>query len=118
MKKQVKMARNAMAQDTSTDQIESKELIGKMAWGLVQDTADLKAECEGIANADDFLKELAANFLKEPALAARAETYDALGLPPPDETGAPLSFFLARKSSRRARADAEPFAPPSYPPSL
>jgi hypothetical protein len=88
---QVKMARNAMAQDTSTDHIESKKLIGSVAWGIVQDTAELKAACDGIDNLDDFIKALAENFLKEPALGARAETYEALGLPPPDESGAPHS---------------------------
>ena len=58
------------------------------AWGIVQDTAELKAACDGIDNLDDFVKALAENFLKEPALGARAETYEALGLPPPDESGA------------------------------
>ena len=59
----------------------------QVAWGIVQDTPELKAECEGINSEQGFIQALAANFLLAPALEARAETYEALGLPPPDETG-------------------------------
>ena len=92
---QLAMASKAMAADTSEDRIESKKMIARMAWGLVQDTAALKTECEGIQAEEDFIQALAANFLVEPALAARAETYATLGLPPPDESGGSITSRAA-----------------------
>lgn len=60
----------------------------QVAYGIVQDTPELNEACSSVKNEQDFIQALAAHFLKEPALSARAETYDTLGLPPPDETGA------------------------------
>ena len=54
----------------------------------MQDTPELKEACSKVTSEQAFIQALAAHFLKEPALSARAETYDNLGLPPPDETGA------------------------------
>lgn len=94
---QVKMARAAMAGDTSTDHIESKKMIAKVAFGIVADTAELKTICAHIPDELQFIAALANNFLKEPALTARQKTYEALGLPPPDETGGSLTSRIAGK---------------------
>ena len=73
--------------------------LDQVAWGIVQDTAELKAACEGINSEQSFVQALAANFLIEPALSARAATYEALGLPPPDETGGSLTSRIAGPKS-------------------
>ena len=58
-----------------------------MAYGIVQDTPELKALCSSVESEQTFIKALAEHFLHEPALSARAEVYQNLGLPPPDESG-------------------------------
>ena len=53
----------------------------------MQDTPELKDLCSAVTSEQAFIQALAEHFLKEPALSARRETYENLGLPPPDETG-------------------------------
>jgi hypothetical protein len=93
-----KQAASAMAQDTSTDHIDSKAIIAKVLYGFYQDEPSLQAGCTGVDSLAAFTQALAHNFLKEPALAARAELYETLGLPPPDETGGSLTSRLGMKS--------------------
>ena len=92
-----KMATAAMAGDTSTDHIESKTAIARVAYGMVCDTPELKEECAKVTDESSFIKALADHFLHEPALTARSELYSNLGLPPPDETGGSLTARIASK---------------------
>ena len=91
------MATAAMAGDTSTDHIESKTAIARVAYGMVCDTPELKEECAKVTDESSFIKALADHFLHEPALTARSELYSNLGLPPPDETGGSLTARIASK---------------------
>ena len=92
---QMKLVKAAMAADTSEDHIESKEHIAKVAWSIASGDEALMAECVGIEDEAAFVRALAENFLKEPALSARKELYSRLGLPPPDETGGSVTARMA-----------------------
>jgi hypothetical protein len=75
--------------------------LHQVAYGIVKDTPELNELCSGVTNEQAFIQALAEHFLKEPALTARRETYENLGLPPPDETGA--CACAARTSLRLLR---------------